>query len=1341
MNSVTADCTPKCRSLQHALDVISVMTKGTECQNKAFLSSYCYNAASLKDSFGRTVLHMAASCGKTSVLDWLLEKKGADPSVKDKESGWTALHRSIFYGHIDCAMFLLKHGSSLHVQDKEGLSTLDLAMKDRPSHVVYRKTDPTEVYTWGNNTNFTLGHGSQQSKHHPELVDYFSRSGIYIKEVVLCKFHSVFLSQKGHVYTCGHGQGGRLGHGDEQTYLVPRLVENLASHRCSQVAAAKDHTIVLTEDGSVYAFGLNTYCQLGIVPPPVNSSIPRQVQSKTLKGRTVIGVAVGRFHTVLWTREAVYTMGLNGGQLGYLMDPNGERCVLAPRQVSALHHKDIVISLAAASDGATVCVTERGDVYLLTGYQCKKIASRQLNLKKILVTGGHLDHKVDPQVLNEGGGEKVCILALDESGTVFCWRSSSCFIKQCRWAYGRQVFVSDIALSKHEMIFVTQDGDGFTGHWAGAEKTNLEKKEELSNSLQNPLDHFVNTTGMSNSFYERIKLEKLPCVHRAVSATVDLNGRNFAILQSDPKTSLYEIPSVSSSSFNEDFGKLLREATETESIHDVTCQVGNQIFHSHKYILAMRSDYFRKVFFPDEEHVDMPDVRRPEAGGIGCDLYILDKIQADLFAYILQFIYTDTCDLLTEGYKPKIHCIEKIVTYQDPLISNLEESMQNFGFCEELKGKSAFEVYENLPCKKSKTKSKSNKKSKGLNEEANAVKMLQAMAKKFGLASLSARLDGVRLENWKIKVVHKKGGNKLKFNRKKCSYLCDVTLRSEDGKEFDCHKCVLCARLEYFHRMLSNAWIEASCCTALEMPIHSDILEVILDYIYTDEAPVVKESSDVEFICNVLVVADQLLISRLKEICEVAITEKLTLKNASELLEFSTMYNADQLKLSCLQFISINMAVLLEARSLDILSDEVLKELSNAYRNMIPAMQKRIITPYPGGPDISFLSEEIDDNSLASKIELDFEPSSKETLLKKAKVKAKKKQRRRPDSSGGYHLSDLIQSPTSTDLQRHAKTNSVESLHEMLMSDSEGSYAGGVTSPRELASPDFSAALYQEKSEIDEKSHVTEMKNPTEEVKMHEKAWTAKGQSNPKPIPRSNSGSVTGWVNGSLSPTSPPTVGLRAIMEMEENIQKCENVPKTNASGNKSLCHGVKLSQKQRKMIAMAAKEPSTNCRLDTTSMKLNLPAPLTLSKTGSVWATPFNDFASPKSFRELLMEEKSTEKASDTPPSNSLDNNYKQQEQLSNKYEQPTSPWLMTVARSPPAMAPVTFAAIVEEERKQEAALVKSREKPLALIQIEERAIQDLLIHYRACNNPEEFIMIDRSPQGPIATPIWSKH
>lgn len=61
---------------------------------------------------------------------------------------------------------------------------------------------------------------------------------------------------------------------------------------------------------------------------------------------------------------------------GYLLDPNGEKCVTAPRQVSALHHKDVSIAMVAASDGATVVVTEKGDFYLLAEYQCKKLASR-----------------------------------------------------------------------------------------------------------------------------------------------------------------------------------------------------------------------------------------------------------------------------------------------------------------------------------------------------------------------------------------------------------------------------------------------------------------------------------------------------------------------------------------------------------------------------------------------------------------------------------------------------------------------------------------------------------------------------------------------------------------------------------------------------------------------------------------------------------------------------------------------------------------------------------------------------------------------------------------------------
>uniref|UniRef100_A0AAX7VAX8 BTB domain-containing protein n=1 Tax=Astatotilapia calliptera TaxID=8154 RepID=A0AAX7VAX8_ASTCA len=1108
MNQAPLDCTPKCRSQQHADQVVAALTSGSEGQLRAFLTSHCHNAATLRDAFGRTALHLAASLGKKALLEWLLKIKSADLMLKDKESGWTALHRSAFYGQIHCLISLVKHGGLLSTQDKEGLSVLDLTMKDRPSHVLFRNTDPTEVYTWGNNTNFSLGHGNQESRQHPELVDVFARTGVYIKQVVLCKFHSVFLSQKGQVFTCGHGQGGRLGHGDEQTYLVPGMVEGLMSHHCSQVAAAKDHTVVLTEEGYVYTFGLNTFHQLGLVPPPASAFVPKQVFSKMLKGRTVIGVAAGRFHTVLWTREAVYTMGLNGGQLGYLLDPNGEKCVTAPRQVSALYHKDVAISMAAASDGATVVVTEKGDVYLLADYQCKKMASRQLNIRKVLVSGGSLDHRVAPQILNEGGAEKVVILALDTAGRVFCWRSTGSSVRQCRWAYARQVFMADIALSKNNMMFVTQDGEGFSGVWAGEYKKYGEKKEGS-----------VEVCGHSDvgTLYERIRLEKLPYVHRAVSITMDSKGRNFGVLQADPKTSLYEVPSISPSSFSQHFGSLLDEADEMDSIHDVTLQAGDRTFPAHKYILSMRSEFFRKQFMSEHCGVDEEldkEVRKSE-DAVGCDLLILEKIPPDMMEYALHFIYTDSCELLVHGARPRV---SGVITVPNQVRGGKKK--------------------ENHMC-------------------------------------LITLLDGVKYENGKINVTNKKTGNKPKFYQKKCSYLCDVTLKSEDGKEFSCHKSVLCARLEYFNSMLGNPWIEATSCSALEMPTSSEILQVILEYIYTDESPTIKESLNVEFVCNVLVVADQLLITRLKEMCEVVITENLTLKNAAELLEFAIMYNAEQLKLSCLQFIVLNMA--------------------------IPAMQKRVITPYPGAPDLSMYEDEDLDSTFSPKPEADLDHSCREILLKKAKMKAKKKPRRRSDSSGGYTLSDIIQSPPS--------------LQELLTSDSEGSYMG-VGSPRDMQSP-----VFHERAEV----NFTSLICCTSREAFSQYIFHIKFDS----------------VFSICSPArAPPVLDLRTIMDMEANsLQTLGATPKSPGR-----------------------------------------------------WAGGLQ-------------------------------------------------PWVLGAVGSPPLSSLVTFASIVEEEKQQEAALIRSREKPLALIQIEERAIQDLLFHYKAHDNPDELIVVERSSRGPIAVPTWNKH
>lgn len=120
--------------------------------------------------------------------------------------------------------------------------------------------------------------------------------------------------------------------------------------------------------------------------------------------------------------------------------------------------------------------------------------------------------------------------------------------------------------------------------------------------------------------------------------------------------SLYEIPSISPSSFSQNFRGLLDEADEMDSIHDVTLQAANRTFAAHKYILSMKSEFFRKQFASEHCSVDEEldkEVRRSE-DAVGCDLLVLEKIPADMLEYTLQFIYTDSCELLVHGARPKV---------------------------------------------------------------------------------------------------------------------------------------------------------------------------------------------------------------------------------------------------------------------------------------------------------------------------------------------------------------------------------------------------------------------------------------------------------------------------------------------------------------------------------------------------------------------------------------------------------------------------------------------------------------------------------------------------------------
>lgn len=113
------DCSPKCRLAKHAdfnFSALINITPHDEAKVRAILPRFCSNFARVKDQCGRNVLHLAASCGKCDILEWLVKEEGADLDSKDLESGWTSLHRSLFYGYLECAVKLTQVGLEIAIK-------------------------------------------------------------------------------------------------------------------------------------------------------------------------------------------------------------------------------------------------------------------------------------------------------------------------------------------------------------------------------------------------------------------------------------------------------------------------------------------------------------------------------------------------------------------------------------------------------------------------------------------------------------------------------------------------------------------------------------------------------------------------------------------------------------------------------------------------------------------------------------------------------------------------------------------------------------------------------------------------------------------------------------------------------------------------------------------------------------------------------------------------------------------------------------------------------------------------------------------------------------------------
>ena len=122
------------------------------------------------------------------------------------------------------------------------------------------------VLSSGSGGNGRLGLGDTLDRKEPSFIT--SLGGDVIAAVQCGASHSLALSASGRVYTWGKNTQGQCGTGHLGEVLMPLLNRALVLERIVQLAAGWEHSIALTEDGAVYAWGCGYKDnRRGIVPP------------------------------------------------------------------------------------------------------------------------------------------------------------------------------------------------------------------------------------------------------------------------------------------------------------------------------------------------------------------------------------------------------------------------------------------------------------------------------------------------------------------------------------------------------------------------------------------------------------------------------------------------------------------------------------------------------------------------------------------------------------------------------------------------------------------------------------------------------------------------------------------------------------------------------------------------------------------------------------------------------------------------------------------------------------------------------------------------------------------
>ncbi|XP_034829545.1 probable E3 ubiquitin-protein ligase HERC4 isoform X1 [Maniola hyperantus] len=217
------------------------------------------------------------------------------------------------------------------------------------------------MFCWGNATHHELciesGSDSLDLVIKPTLSKW--RESSHIQCVEAGEFHTLYLTNMGHLYSCGSNEVGQLGrHTDSIRGQFPALVETFKGCTLTAVACGLQHSMALDEWGQPFSWGSDSMGQLGSNLGTHAQDKPKII--KFLATKNVIQVDCGSYHSIALTNNGdLYAWGANTyGQCGLGTKSNKET---TPQPITSL--LGIPIALIACGGNHTFVLSKSGAVF------------------------------------------------------------------------------------------------------------------------------------------------------------------------------------------------------------------------------------------------------------------------------------------------------------------------------------------------------------------------------------------------------------------------------------------------------------------------------------------------------------------------------------------------------------------------------------------------------------------------------------------------------------------------------------------------------------------------------------------------------------------------------------------------------------------------------------------------------------------------------------------------------------------------------------------------------------------------------------------------------------------